>query len=120
MEKYDDRPDSAKRLKSARIVRGFKNAKKAALYFGWIYETYSQHENGTRGLTSKRAEVYAKAFRVSPGWLLTGEGDGPNKDFVYTNDEFFKKASDLLLKIQKSDEDAVLRVLQSLASPKDK
>lgn|GEM_PF-1697250 len=42
MEKYDARPDSAKRLKSARIFRGFKNAKKAALYFGRIYETYRQ------------------------------------------------------------------------------
>lgn len=73
----DDRPDAAKRLEVARKNRGFETAKDAARFFGWSYETYNQHENGTRGIT-RAADKYAKAFRVSHGWLLTGEGQGPS------------------------------------------
>lgn len=72
----DTRPDQAKRLETARIARGFKTARQAADYFGWQYVTYTQHESGERGLT-RAADRYAKAFRVSPAWLLTGEGKGP-------------------------------------------
>lgn len=72
---FDDRPDFAKRLEQARIERGFRTAKEAARYYGWIYETYIQHEQGIRGI-SRAAGKYAKAFRVSEGWLLTGEGGG--------------------------------------------
>jgi phage repressor protein C with HTH and peptisase S24 domain len=75
----NDRPDRAKRLEKARIHRGFATAKDAAKYFGFSYETYIQHEQGTRGI-SRRSERYAKAFRVSEAWLLTGEGDGPEQD----------------------------------------
>jgi len=73
----DTRPDQAKRLETARISRGFKTARQATDYFGWQYVTYTQHESGERGLT-RAAERYAKAFRVSPAWLLTGEGKGPD------------------------------------------
>lgn len=73
---FNDRPDPAKRLESARISKGFKTAKDAARFHGWIYETYIQHEQGTRGIT-RAAGKYAKAFKVSEGWLLTGEGQGP-------------------------------------------
>lgn len=75
---FDPRPDYAKRLEQARIERGFKSARAAAEYFGWTYDTYAQHENGTRGIT-RAADKYAKAFRVSKGWLLTGEGDTTHK-----------------------------------------
>lgn len=75
MEK-DDRPEAAKRLTEARKHRGFENAKDAARYFGWKYETYIQHEQGIRGI-GRQSGKYADAFRVSEGWLLTGEGDGP-------------------------------------------
>lgn len=75
---FDDRPDEAKRLEQARIARGFPDAKSAAKFFGWNYYTYVQHENGTRGI-SRAAEKYASAFRVSPGWLLTGEGSSPRR-----------------------------------------
>lgn len=77
-EKHDDRPDAAKRLEQARIARGFDEAKKAAAFFGWNYNAYAQHENGTRGL-SRIAATYAKAYRVSEAWLLTGEGAGPGE-----------------------------------------
>jgi repressor LexA len=75
---YDDRPDPAKRLEQARRARGFDDAKAAATFFGWSYDTYAQHENGTRGIV-RAADRYAKAYRVSEGWLLTGEGPGPDQ-----------------------------------------
>lgn len=70
----DSRPDFAKRLEQARIDRGFATPKDAARFFGWTYETYIQHEQGIRGI-SRASGKYAKAFRVSEAWLLTGEGD---------------------------------------------
>lgn len=75
--KFDDRPEPAKRLQEAREARGFATPKEASTFFGWKYETYIQHEQGTRGL-SRAAGRYAKAFRVSEGWLTTGEGVGPS------------------------------------------
>jgi SOS-response transcriptional repressor LexA len=72
----DDRPEPAKRLEVARLHRGFATAKDASRFFGWVYETYIQHEQGIRGI-GRQSKKYADAFRVSEGWLLTGEGDGP-------------------------------------------
>lgn len=74
--KIDDRPEFAIRLEQARRNRGFESAKAAARYFGWSYETYIQHEQGIRGI-SRQSKRYAKAYQVSEGWLLTGEGEGP-------------------------------------------
>ena len=79
----DDRPTPAQRLELARISRGFKTAKEAALFFGWPYATYAQHENGERGIGRQSAK-YAAAFRVGEGWLLTGEGLGPEDDSELT------------------------------------
>lgn len=73
---FDDRPDEARRLEEARIAKGFATAKAAAEYFGWSYDSYIQHENGIRGLSRATAR-YAKAFKVSEGWLRFGEGEGP-------------------------------------------
>lgn len=75
------RPDEAQRLQLARERRGFASAKDAATYFGWKYDTYVQHERGERGIT-RAADRYADAFRVSRGWLLTGEGKGPDGEVV--------------------------------------
>lgn len=74
--KYDDRPEEAKRLTKARVSAGLKTAKEAALRFGWKVPTYIQHESGDRGFRLKSGE-YAKAFRVTESWLLTGEGEAP-------------------------------------------
>lgn len=63
----------------ARENAGFETAKSAALFFGWRYDTFSQHERGLRGY-AKSADRYAKAFKVSEGWLLTGEGRGPGEE----------------------------------------
>lgn len=74
----DTRTDEAKRLIQARRDRGFEDAKAAADFFGWNYTTYSQHERGERGLKKAVAEKYATAFRVSVGWLTTGESRQQN------------------------------------------
>lgn len=66
-------PDYAKRLIRAREKRGFDTARAAADYFGWNYTSYSQHERGERGI-KKVAANYARAYRVTEAWLLTGEG----------------------------------------------
>jgi len=75
----DDRPEAAQRLELARIIRGFKTAKAAADFFNWPYVTYAQHESGERGI-GRVSGRYAEAFRVSEGWLLTGEGEAPAND----------------------------------------
>lgn len=63
------------RLKWARERRNVGDATAAARRFGWNENTYRSHENGTRDLSRKAAENYAKAFRVTSGWLLYGEGN---------------------------------------------
>ena len=63
------------RLLDARLRAGFETASDAAARFGWNKFTYLSHENGNRNITIKKAREYAKAFKVDPTWLLTGEGD---------------------------------------------
>lgn len=67
--------DVATRLREARIGAGFGSASEAARRFGWTDATYRHHENGTRNVPQPKAETYARAFRVSPEWLLFGKGD---------------------------------------------
>lgn len=64
--------DAADRLKQARERAGYTSAKSAAEAMGVSVATYIQHENGTRGFPSGRAERYARFFRVAPEWLLYG------------------------------------------------
>lgn len=73
--------EQAARLRKARLMRGFKSAKAAAARYGFVYATYSQHERGHVGLT-RAAEDYARAFKVSEAWLLTGEGDPEEEKMV--------------------------------------
>lgn len=63
----------AARLVKARLKRGYTDAKAAAKRFGYNYDTYIQHERGERGI-GRVAGTYARDFRVSKSWLLTGEG----------------------------------------------
>jgi phage repressor protein C with HTH and peptisase S24 domain len=76
---YDDRPQPAIRLEQARKARGFQRASDASDYFGWKYDTYIQHERGVNGL-SRAVKQYARAYNVSVGWLLNGEGPGPGEN----------------------------------------
>lgn len=67
-----EQTERAQRLREARIGAGFKSAKAAATRFGWNYTTYSQHERGIVGITRAAAD-YARAYKISKGWLLYGE-----------------------------------------------
>lgn len=69
------RMDRHGRLRLARERRGIKSAADAARLLGIPYGTYSGHENGGRGIKDEDVLRYAKAFRVSPGWLAYGEGE---------------------------------------------
>ncbi|MEM8822063.1 MAG: helix-turn-helix transcriptional regulator [Pseudomonadota bacterium] len=67
------------RLRTARAAAGFRSATAAAERFGWATATYTQHENGTRGIKADRAADYARAFNVEEQWLLFGKGSGPKE-----------------------------------------
>lgn len=64
----------AERLKTAREGSGHETAKAAADAISIPVATYTQHENGTRGLPAGKARLYAHAFGVTPEWLLYGRG----------------------------------------------
>lgn len=66
--------DANDRLRQARERAKFKSATAAARKFHWTVSTYLSHENGQTDVPAKEARKYAKAFKVSAGWLLTGEG----------------------------------------------
>ena len=63
------------RLAQIRAAAGYDTPSDAARAFGWNETTYRSHENGTRGIRSDIAERYAKAFRSSAAFILTGEGE---------------------------------------------
>lgn len=66
------------RLRSAREAAGFETAADAARRFSWAVSTYRAHENGQNGMRDEHIVRYARAFRVSPSWLLFGSG-GPDR-----------------------------------------
>lgn len=70
------------RLRHAREKAGFTSAMQAAKRFGWPTSTYAAHENGQNGFPVDSAERYGRAFKVSAGWLLSGEGDIARKNTV--------------------------------------
>ena len=64
----------ADRLQEARRRAGYDKPADAMREFGWK-STYYQHEDGVRGFGRRIAERYARAFRVSPEWLMFGSGE---------------------------------------------
>lgn len=64
----------ADRLKHARIAAGYTSASDAAEALGVALATYTQHENGRRGIPRDRAPLYARRFKVAEEWLLYGKG----------------------------------------------
>jgi transcriptional regulator with XRE-family HTH domain len=72
--------DAATRLKRARIKAGYKTAKAAADRFGWVLSTYRSHENGQTPVPVSFAKRYARAFRVTPDWLLFDNNDATSID----------------------------------------
>ena len=67
---------AALRLKWARRQH-FRSAAQFARTAGVPEVTYRAHENGTRGLTSTVAQLYAKTLGVDFLWLLLGRGEIP-------------------------------------------
>lgn len=63
------------RLRQAREARRYPSARKAAEAMGANYSSYTQHENGTRSLSAGAAQRYARFYRVSLDWLMTGRGE---------------------------------------------
>lgn len=68
----------AERLKQARNSMGYAGPGEAADALGINKFTYTQHENGRRGIPLKSAIRYASFFRVRLDWL--SKGSGPMKD----------------------------------------
>lgn len=67
--------EAAKRLKSAR-EKVYPTAAQAARALGLNPVTVRAHENGQNGFQFSHADKYARAYSVSLGWLISGEGDG--------------------------------------------
>lgn len=65
----------SERLIKARKTAGYETAADAARALGLRPSTYYSHENGSIGLRSHVADKYARKFRVSLDWLLTGRGE---------------------------------------------
>lgn len=66
------------RLKAARVAAGYSSAAEAAEAMGLANATYTQHENGIRGIPKDKAPIYARRFKVSEEWLLYGKGGKPS------------------------------------------
>lgn len=84
----------ADRLREARERAGFGTASEGAEAAGAKVPTYIQHENGTRGFPAAKARRYARAFGVTPEWLLygtpmKGRGGIPIVGYVGAAAEFF-------------------------------
>ena len=69
------------RLRKARETN-FASARKAAIRHGWTVSTYTAHENGQNDYDEETAREYGRAFNVSAGWLLTGEGPADRQSIV--------------------------------------
>lgn len=69
------RLELGERLVAARKRAGYATVADAARSMGVKYPTYASHENGNAGVRHSVAEKYARKFRVSLEWLLTGRGD---------------------------------------------
>lgn len=66
--------DVGDRLRQARVKAGFKSARKAAEAMGLKYSTYASHENGQTEPDREDVHRYARRFKASPAYILTGEG----------------------------------------------
>lgn len=66
---------ASERLRRAREAAHYPSAAAAAAAMGANRYTYTQHENGLRGVSRDALRRYAAFFRVSLEWLMTGRGD---------------------------------------------
>jgi HTH-type transcriptional regulator, cell division transcriptional repressor len=69
---------TGKRLAQARSAAGLTQ-KQLALEFEIDAITVSRYERDSQPMSIDRATKFAERLRVSPAWLITGEGEGPSK-----------------------------------------
>lgn len=74
--------DLSERLTAARKAARFETAAEASRYLRVNYQTYAGHENGNSGFKPKTADLYARKFKVSLDWLLTGRGQMSSQGVV--------------------------------------
>lgn len=74
-----DKREPNERLREAR-AKIFNSARSAATSNGWALSTYGAHEDGRRRFKPDKAEKYARAFGVSPDWLLFGTDKGTHPE----------------------------------------
>jgi SOS-response transcriptional repressor LexA len=72
VDKRAEREDRASRLRQARVNAGFATMADAIRECGWPKETYKAHESGRNGFDTAQARQYARRYKVSPAWLMTG------------------------------------------------
>jgi transcriptional regulator with XRE-family HTH domain len=104
--------DPAERLRIARLRAGFTSGKEAAEAMGFPVSTYLGHENGSRGITPKKAEVYARRFKVPEVWLLYGTGPGPGTE---PKDGITGKVASIITRLPPLRQAEALRYLEFLA-----
>lgn len=126
------RRERAERLRAARqtVLNGrLKTVEDAARYLRVKKSTYSQHENGIRGI-GRSATMYARAFGVSLDWLMNGDGDmrvGDAAQVWADSDELFAEAqrnavrlSQLLVETLQSDRQMQDRVIDLIEDELDR
>jgi transcriptional regulator with XRE-family HTH domain len=64
--------ERGKRLRAARIERGYKTGRAAALAHGWNPNSYCSNENGHASYSFAKAREYGAAFGVPATWLYDG------------------------------------------------
>lgn len=69
--------DLADRLKDARVAANL-DKRAVAARMGMSESAIRHHENGTREPDLETLWRYAKLYRVSTDWLLSGVGPGPD------------------------------------------
>lgn len=75
--------EAGDRLKAARLKAKIPSARQAAARFGWKYSTYASHENGqTPEIPLEDAKKYARAYKSTASWLMTGEGPPDAQNIV--------------------------------------
>jgi hypothetical protein len=78
------------RLQTARRLAGYRSAREACVSHGWSEPRYRAHEAGTRRPGPDSLAAYAAAFQVGQGWLATGDGEGPEVDYMPVEQREFR------------------------------
>lgn len=74
--------DVGDRLRQARIKAGIPSAAAAARKLGVKSSTYSSHENGQTEPGREEVRIYARAFKASAAWILTGDGPVGSQNLI--------------------------------------